>query len=220
MIAIFGIALACLGVLKPWSVEFQHKKLEFDQDKKGCGYLEEFEIKIVDGEEMEAKERQNHSMNHRQGSEKGEGTNYLEQLQRLQADFANYKKRVEQQKAEWYEHAVQKVASELLPILDDFDHLFNHNQQAEGTVSAQGVKLIYEKLKRTLEKLGVKEIPTDERAFNPDYHEAIHMEESDQVPQDEIVRVWQKGYMYKDKLLRPAKVVVAKRKVMKESNGE
>ncbi|NIA29530.1 MAG: nucleotide exchange factor GrpE, partial [Actinobacteria bacterium] len=76
------------------------------------------------------------------------------------------------------------------------------------------------KLVSTLEKLGVETIDTKNSMFDPSMHEAIHAQETGEYPQDKILQVWQKGYLYKGKLLRPAKVVVAKRKEEQEVNDE
>jgi len=146
--------------------------------------------------------------------------NYLEQLQRLQAEFSNYRKRMEQQRTEWRAHTQKEVVSQLLPVLDDFDHLFNHHEGQDDGFSREGVQLIYDKLMSTLEKLGVQTIDTKNSMFDPLMHEAIHTRETGEEPQDKVLQVWQKGYLYKGKLLRPAKVVVAKRTEEKELNDE
>lgn len=181
----------------------------------------EQKINIAD-EEQEARQEETKAdiSPEKEKDAKNEQPNYLEQLQRLQAEFSNYRKRMEQQRAEWHDYAQKEVVSQLLPVLDDFDHLFNHHEGQDDDFSREGVQLIYDKLVSTLEKLGVKTIDTKNSMFDPSVHEAIHAQETGEEPQDKILQVWQKGYLYKGKLLRPAKVVVAKRKEEKDLNDE
>lgn len=137
---------------------------------------------------------------------------YLDQLQRLQAEFSNYKKRVQRQQEEWYEHSAREIIEEVVSILDDFDQMFLHSEGGAGQISRQGVKLIYEKMISILSKRGLEVINAQDSPFDPELHEAVLVEETDKVPQDTVVQVWQKGYKLKDKLLRPAKVKVSKNK--------
>jgi len=142
-------------------------------------------------------------------SEEQVRSDYLEQLQRLQAEFMNYKKRVERQQKEWHEYAIRDVITELLPVVDDFDYLFQHNEDHENKLPMEGVKLIYNKLKNYLEKLGLENISTHNELFDPEFHEAVKVEQTHDAEHGEILDVWQKGYTFRGKLLRPAKVKVA-----------
>lgn len=147
-----------------------------------------------------------------ESGEKKSEEELLAQLKRLQAEFVNYKRRVEQQRVEWYDQAVKDVLLKLLPVLDDFDHLFLHLDESSEHISAHGVKLIYEKLLSTLKSLGLEQIEAEKNAFDPELHDAVHVEQSHETPDGHVMEVWQKGYKYKDKLLRPAKVKVAEAK--------
>ncbi len=134
---------------------------------------------------------------------------YLDQLQRLQAEFINYKKRVERQQKEWHEYAIREVIRELLPVVDDFDYLFQHNEEQNDKLPVDGVKLIYNKLMTSLEKLGLDKIKTQNEIFDPEFHEAVKVEQTENAEHGEILDVWQNGYTFRGKLLRPAKVKVA-----------
>jgi len=145
-----------------------------------------------------------------------EKSDYLEQLQRLQAEFINYKKRVERQQKEWHEYAIREVITELLPVIDDFNYLFQHNEDQDDKLPLQGVELIYNKLIKNLEKLGLEIINTQNELFNPEFHEAVKVEQAENAEHGEILDVWQRGYTFRGKLLRPAKVKVAE---VKESQN-
>ena len=128
---------------------------------------------------------------------------YLEQLKRLQADFSNYKKRIEQQRVEWYETATRNVVTELLPVLDDFEYLFQH--QDEQAISIDGVMLIYNKLLSVLKNIGVEPIETDDKVFDPELHEAVMMENVKDGESGRLLEVWQKGFLCKGKTCQAGK---------------
>jgi len=135
-----------------------------------------------------------------------------DQLLRLQAEFINYKKRVEQQRAEWYDQATRDLLLKLLPILDDFDHLFMHTDEHAETIPLSGVKLIYDKFLNILQEIGLEQVDAEKNKFDPELHDAVHVQHHPETPDGHVIEVWQKGYKFKDKLLRPAKVNVAETK--------
>lgn len=129
---------------------------------------------------------------------------------RLVADFENYKKRQEKERSQWTRLAQIEVTAPLLSIIDDFERALeqtNKNETPQTIIT--GFELIHKELLKYLDKVGIKEItvkPQDE--FNPELHESVMSVHSDQKP-DTIVQVLQKGYMFKDFILRPAKVSIA-----------
>lgn len=137
--------------------------------------------------------------------------NYLEQLLYLQAEFQNYRKRIEKQKFEWQDEAVRSLVLQLLPVLDDFELYFQ--QFGTGAEDKSGIRMIYEKLNTILKGAGVEKVST-EGLFDPEKHEAVHVEQKDDVPHGHILEVWRSGYSLKDRLLRPAKVKVAESKTI------
>lgn len=141
-----------------------------------------------------------------------EKTNYYEQYLRSQAELQNYKRRTEQRMQEWRLHAVKEIISQLLPVIDDFDILFKHHSDGSEEICVDGVKMIYTKLLTRLEELGLESIEAEGEEFNPHLHEAVMAEEADSVEEGHVLKVWQRGFMYKDTLLRPAKVITAKAK--------
>ena len=140
------------------------------------------------------------------GDKSGE---YLDQLRQLQGEFANYKKRILRQQAEWHDDSAREIISEVIPILDDFDRLFHYSANGSSHVSREAVNMIYEKMTAIFHKRGLEVIDAQNSCFNPELHEAVIMEESNIVPHGTVLQVWEKGYKLKDKLLRPAKVKVA-----------
>jgi len=137
---------------------------------------------------------------------------YLDQLQRLQAEFINYKKRVEKQQSEWHDYSLREVMNTLLPVVDDFEYLFQHHVDENEPLPYEGVRMVYNKLSAALNKMGLELISAEKEQFDPDLHEAVLVEHHDTAVDGEILQVWQKGYTFKGKLLRPARVKVAKKK--------
>ncbi len=146
--------------------------------------------------------------------EKEKSENYLANWQRTQADFINYKKRTEQEKTEMVEFASSTLTLNLLTILDDLDRaLASLPAQLTESSWTEGIKLIYNKFKATLEAQGLTEIEAKGEPFDPHFHEAVMGQEGEEgIVIDEI----QKGYKFKDKVIRPSMVVVGKGKGGKE----
>jgi len=139
-----------------------------------------------------------------------ERENYYQQLLRVQAEMQNYKRRTEQRLSEWQMNAARDLVQKLLPVVDDFDILFDHHKNDDELIPIQGVAMIYNKLMSTLKDLGLKPIEADGKPFDPNIHEAIMAEATDKVEEGHILKVWQKGYTFNDALMRPAKVITAK----------
>jgi molecular chaperone GrpE len=136
---------------------------------------------------------------------------YLDGWQRARAEFANYKKRVEREQAQVYQNASGNIIKRYLDILDDLDRaLKNRPSDGEGAAWANGIELIYRKLQSTLENEGVMPMETEGQLFDPNLHEAITSEESDQHESGEIIEVLQQGYLLGERVLRPAVVRVAR----------
>jgi molecular chaperone GrpE len=128
---------------------------------------------------------------------------------RLHAEFDNYRKRTIKEKIELSKTASEEVIAELLPVLDDLERaLQNLNNNADDAF-IEGIKLIYNKLLRTLTSKGLEEMQAMGQAFDTDFHEAIsHFPATEENQKDKIVDVVQKGYKLHGKVIRFAKVVV------------
>jgi len=131
-----------------------------------------------------------------------------ETTQRLQAEFENYKKRVEKEKSEFSKCANQDLIKQLLPFIDDFE-LALKNCRAKDDFY-KGIELIYSHLIEALHSQGLKQIDCIGKKFDPYYHEALMTEESDK-QENIILEEMQKGYMLNDKVIRHSKVKVSKK---------
>lgn len=133
------------------------------------------------------------------------------QLLRLQADFANFKKRSEREKQDIYKYAAEGVLADLLGTLDNFDRAFTAIEpQVEESGFCQGMKMIQGQLVEILQKHGLAEIKSVDEEFDPNIHHAVMQVEVEDVDSNKVVEVFQKGYKVKDKVLRPAMVKVSK----------
>jgi molecular chaperone GrpE len=126
---------------------------------------------------------------------------------RTLADFENFRKRNEREKADFFRHALGAILKDILPVLDNFDRALEHAE--EGDEFHKGVLLIYKQLYDMLQKHGLKPIDETGVHFDPNIHEAVIREEDDSVPSHSVTAVLQKGYFLHDRLLRPALVKVA-----------
>jgi molecular chaperone GrpE len=127
---------------------------------------------------------------------------YLDALQRLKAEFDNYRKRVARDQQELVARAAERLVKELVPVLDDLERAINH----EGDIE-EGVKLIHRALADALAKEGLVEIATDGK-FDPHTQEALLSQPSEE-EEGTVIQVLQKGYKLGDRVLRPARVVIA-----------
>lgn len=126
--------------------------------------------------------------------------------QRAQADSVNYRKRLEQEREEAVKYANTNLLSKLIPVLDDFDRaLCNVPKEIADVPWVKGVKLIQESMLKTLETQGLKPINCVGAAFDPSYHEALMTCKG---KEGIVIQEIQKGYMYNNRLLRPARVMV------------
>ena len=142
---------------------------------------------------------------------RAEAGEYLDGWQRSRAEFANYKKRVDRELAQANMTATGNVIKRYLNVLDDLERaLKNRPQNGEGAVWANGIELIYRKFLSILENEGVKVMEAEGQVFDPNLHEALSSEESDEHDSGEIIEVVQQGYMLDDRVLRPALVRVAR----------
>jgi molecular chaperone GrpE len=128
-------------------------------------------------------------------------------LQRRQAEFENYRRRVEREKSELFEFASMDAVKTLLPILDDFERALK--VESTDKEYARGMELIYQRFYDVLKKLGLEPISTKDMLFDPHLHHAVEMVETEEHPDHTILDEYQRGYYFKGRLLRPAMVKVA-----------
>lgn len=126
---------------------------------------------------------------------------------RLMADFQNFKRRTEKEKGDIYAFANEKIISELLNVIDNFERALEHG--AEGDSFAEGMNMIFKQLKEVLEKAGVTEIEALGLDFDPNFHNAVMTEDSEQYDSGKVTAVLQKGYILNNRVIRPSMVKVA-----------
>lgn len=137
---------------------------------------------------------------------------YLDLLQRVRADFVNFKRRAEQERSEQARFASADLVHRLLPVLDDLDRAVNTLDEAQaGQGWAQGVLMVQRKLRATLGEEGLAEIAATGEEFDPNFHEAVTYDEGTGTGKDVVVAVVQNGYKLHDKVIRPTLVRVGKR---------
>lgn len=132
------------------------------------------------------------------------------QVSRITSEFANFRKRSNEQKAKTLMYAIEAMVVELLPILDDFDRAVSHmeDESADPQEVFDGVKLIWRRLTKVLAQRGVVEFQALGERFDPFLHEAMQIREIEGMPPGTVVQEFEKGYMYHDRLLRATKVLV------------
>lgn len=135
---------------------------------------------------------------------------YLDGWQRERAEFANARKRLERGRAEARQNATIELIVTLLPILDDFERALDNVPEAlAGDEWVGGVSLIYRKLLSVLERENIERISAVGEPFDPNYHEAVMQEESDEFESGRVIRELQSGYRLENRVIRPSMVVVA-----------
>ena len=127
---------------------------------------------------------------------------------RLAADFDNYRKRVAREYTEVTQRANERLLNELLPVLDDLERALEAVAQHEEAKLEEGVQLVHRSLASLLERHGLSEIPTD-GVFDPHVHEALLAQPAEGAEDGTVLQVLQKGYRLGDKVIRPARVIIA-----------
>ncbi len=130
-----------------------------------------------------------------------------ELLVRRQAEFENYRRRVERERSELFEFASMDSVKALLPMLDDFERALR--VESADKEYARGMELIYQRIYESLKKLGLEPISTEGAKFDPHLHHAVDMVDTKDHPDQAILKEYQRGFYFKNRLVRPAMVQVA-----------
>jgi len=179
-----------------------------EQNEKGSeSFDEKTEIKIV---ELEAQVK-----------------DWQDKLLRKAAEFENYKRRTENDQFNLINYAAESFIVKLLPIVDDFERTLGHIDDIDNNKSVKdGIKLVYEKLLKVLNDQGIKKMQTKGQPFNVDYHDALMQKKDDSVPDHTVLEEIESGYLYRDKVIRHAKVIVSEEsssddnQISNEGSGE
>ena len=188
-----------------------NKKKELDDKMNGESFdenlsehLDEMQEKLDDDYEDEAYKKQINELSNK--------VNMLQEaLLRNQAELQNYKRRKEEESEKILKYKNEDLIKELLSVVDNFERAIgmdDNDLSDEVSKFLSGFKLIYSNMLHILENCDVKEIASDGVEFNPEYHHAVMMEHDESKPAGVILEVLQKGYLYKDRVIRPAMVKV------------
>jgi molecular chaperone GrpE len=138
---------------------------------------------------------------------------YHDKMLRTMADMENLRKKLDRDRKDYINYANREMISELLPVLDNFDRALKSVEKTEESAPyLQGVEMIYKQLEELLKKQGLEEIKALGEPFNPHLYEAVQTEETDSCPEDTILDVILKGYLFRGNMLRPAAVKVSREK--------
>ena len=167
-----------------------------DAGEKTEGEAAEEEAKEAEAEKAEEEAKK---------AEEAESERYM----RLMAEFQNFKRRVAKEKSDIHAYANEKIVSDLLPVLDNFERALSTETEDEGY--AKGMQLIFEQLKTALGNAGLEEIKAMDEEFDPNVHNAVMTETIEDKEDGTVTKVLQKGYRLKDKVVRPSMVAVNKK---------
>lgn len=176
------------------AADAEEAKAETEEAGEGAEKAESEESKAEDAAEAEKK------------AEEQESERYM----RLMAEFQNFKRRAAREKSDIHAYANEKIIGELLPVLDNFERaLSTKSDDVEGY--AKGMELIFTQLKTALEHAGLAEIPAMGEEFDPNVHNAVMTEDVEDIEDNHISKVLQKGYKLNDKVIRPSMVAVVRK---------
>lgn len=131
---------------------------------------------------------------------------------RLSAEFENYKKRKQREIDDFKKFANETVFKQFLSVVDNLERAIDSAEDNEDQKSLlEGVKMTHKELLKVFETFNVKPVEAQNQAFDPNFHQAVTQEETDEVPENTVTKVLQTGYLLHDRLIRPAMVVVSKR---------
>lgn len=145
---------------------------------------------------------------------------YLEALQRLQAEFANFRKRVLRDSEQQGKRATSEVVEDLLPVLDNFERAMEAAVKHDEKLLTSGVEFVYNQLREILTRRGLCEIEAEGSAFDPTRHEAVLCQPSGEHDEGTVMQVLEKGYQLGEKVVRPAKVIVSTTPDEEASHGK
>jgi molecular chaperone GrpE len=185
----------------------ENKKLNEEELEQPADITEEAQDDtLTDPEENKVEETQQ-TENTEKTEETDKAKEYLDRLQRLMAEFDNFRKRTDKEKQNLYDLGVSNTVSELLTVVDNFERAMS--QECTDKTFGEGVTIIYKQLMSVLEKLHVTTISAAGEVFDPNLHNAVLHIEDESVGENIIVEELQKGYFYKEKVIRHSIVKVA-----------
>ncbi len=197
----------------------ENKKVEMEPEKEEEKSVDANGIdESPDEEKIEEKEKKRpddpmKEMEERLEKAEGEARENYDRFLRNSAEFDNYKKRSSRETDEFRKYANESILRELLPVVDNLELAIKaseeNNQDAAGVV--EGVNLTLAEILKVMKKFGVQQVEADGEPFDPAFHQAFLQEDSRDLPENTVLKVFQKGYLLHERLIRPAMVVVSKK---------
>ena len=185
----------------PIEEDILEKEVKEDVKGEACASEKDADEKNVTSERQdEMTEKKNAGKE----AEEDVNTKYL----RLMADFQNYKRRTEKEKSDIYAYANEKLVGELLDVIDNFERALSTAENVQESF-ATGMNMIFTQFIGVLEKIGLEEVKALGEDFDPNFHNAVMTEDSDELESGKVTAVLQKGYMLNKKVIRPTMVKVA-----------
>ncbi len=190
----------------------QESETEADGSNEGSGDMQE-DMEEADGKTADSKETEKKGF-FKKDKKKDKKDELIEELtdkyKRTFAEFDNFRKRTEKEKASMYEIGAKDIIRKILPVVDNFERGFKVvSEEEKNTPFAEGMDKIYKQLLTTLNDCGVSEIEAEGKEFDPNLHNAVMHIEDEAYGDNEVIEVLQKGYMYKESVVRHSMVKVA-----------
>lgn len=171
---------------------------------------ENFETEKADGDENEDTEKKRLFGKKKKDKKDEKIEDLTDRLTRQMAEFDNFRKRTEKEKSQMYEIGAKDVIEKILPVVDNFERgLGAAKEDEKEDPFVQGMEMVYKQLMTSLEGIGVKPIEAAGQEFNPDFHNAVMHVDDDEFGENIVVEELQKGYMYRDSVVRYSMVKVA-----------
>ncbi|MGJ7014482.1 molecular chaperone GrpE [Ohessyouella blattaphilus] len=195
----------------------EEKKSQEDMVKEAVEEAKENEQVMSEDEEKELKEEASEVKKEKKTSKRAKKDKKDEKIEELtdrltrqMAEFDNFRKRTDKEKSQMYEIGAKDVVEKILPVIDNFERgLEAVPTEDKDNSFMQGMEMIYKQLLTSLEELGVKPIEAVGNPFNPDFHNAVMHVDDENFGENEVTEEFQKGYMYRDSVVRHSMVKVA-----------
>jgi len=191
----------------------EDKKKKEDRKIKDSPKKSSEELNAGDKAEMDMADKVEKNEIDEVGTLKEQLASEKDRLLRLSAEFENYKKRKQREIDEFKKFANETIFRQILPVVDNLERAIAsaETNSGEGTNLLEGVKLTHKDILKLLEMFSVKMIKAGNEPFDPNFHQAVTRQETDECPENTVTAVLQNGYLLHDRLIRPAMVVVSKR---------
>lgn len=210
-----------IDIESPEQFEEDVSRILEEEEEKAAAKAEEVKEKTEPSEEEPAKDdpegdaqtdKEDKKKHHGKKNKKDPRDEKIEQLEdrvkRQMAEFENFRKRTDKEKSQMFDMGAKSVIEKILPVIDNFERGLESVPEGSDAAFTDGMQMIYKQFTTELDKLGVKPIEALGQPFDPNFHNAVMQVESDEYESGVVAQELQKGYMYRDTLVRPSMVGV------------